>query len=70
MQEANALMARFYRFFRDVYDLAAVQGLAIFLDEELGLCPRPTVVVTLAYERRPRPAEQVFARAIESHEPQ
>src|SRR5262245_58639158 len=70
MQETETLTARFYRFFRDVYDLAVVQGLAIFLDEELGLRPRPEVVVGLPYERLPRPAEQVFARAIEPHEPQ
>src|SRR5262245_41666767 len=70
MQETDTLMARFYRFFRDVYDLAVVQGLAIFLDEELGLRPRPEIVVGLPYERLPRPAEQVFARAIEPHEPQ
>ena len=70
MHETDALVARLYRFFRDVYDLAAVQGLAIFLDEEFGLRPRPKIVVGLAFERLLRPAEQVFARAIESHEPQ
>ena len=37
MQDANALIARLYRFFRYVDDAAAFQGLAIFLDEELGL---------------------------------
>jgi len=70
MQKTNALMARFYRFFRNIYHRVAVQGLAIFLDEELGLRPRPKVVVGLAYEPLPRPAEQVFAGAIEPHEPQ
>jgi hypothetical protein len=70
MQETNTLMARFYRFFRNIYDVATVQGLAIFLDEELSLRPRPKIVVGLPYELLPRPPEQVFARAIESHEPQ
>ena len=70
MQEANALMARLDRFFRDVHDLAAVQGLAIFLDEKVGLCLRPKIVVVLADHRLPRPTEQVFTCAIEPHEPQ
>ena len=70
MQEANALMARLDRFFRDVHDRAAVQGLAIFLDKKVGLCLRPKVVVDLADHVLPRPAEQVFTCAVEPHEPQ
>src|SRR6185503_20804401 len=70
MDETDALMRRFYRFFRDVYHLAAVQGLAIFFGEEVGLRPRPQIVDGLPDKRLPRPAEQVFARAIEAHEPQ
>jgi hypothetical protein len=70
MQEPDALMARFQRFFRNVYDRAAFQGLPIFLDEELGLRSRPEVVVGLANNLLPRTADQVFARAIEANEPQ
>jgi len=70
MQEANALITRLDRFFRDVNDGAAVQGLAIFLDEEIGLCLRPQIVVALADQRLSRPAEQAFTGAIEPHEPQ
>ena len=50
MQDANALMARLYRFFRYVDDAAAFQGLAIFLDEKLGLFLWPKIVVVLAYQ--------------------
>ena len=53
MQDANALMARLYRFFRYVDYLAAFQGLAIFLDEKLSLFPWPKIVVVLAYKRLP-----------------
>src|SRR5215471_4868178 len=70
MQEPEALMARFYRFFRDVYDLAGVQRLTIFFGEELRVRPRPKIVVGLPDERLPRPAKQLFTRAIEPHEPQ
>ena len=69
VQDANALMARLNRFFRDVDDLAAFQGLAIFFDEKLGLW-WPKIVVAFADKRSPRPAEQVFTRAIKPHEPQ
>ena len=40
MQDANALIVRLDRFFRDV-DHLAFQRLAIFADEKLGLRPWP-----------------------------
>src|SRR5215831_16721943 len=70
MQDANASEPRMYRFFRYVDDIATFQGLAIFLDEEIGLLVWPVIVGILAYQRLIRPTEQVLSSAIEPHKPQ
>src|SRR6185369_4966782 len=62
-------MARLYRFLVDVHP-ADLQGLPIFLDEELGLFPGPKVEVALSGEYRTRPSQQVLSGAIDPHEPQ
>src|SRR5262249_38651253 len=70
VEEANALVARLDRFLGDVDYLASGQRFAIFLDEKLGLLPRPELIVGFTEKPLPRPTEQVFAGTVEPQEPQ